>query len=307
MKYTDLFAEKRFNKDEQWLKDNLVYECIVGSQAYGLATPESDVDIVGLVMPKEEHLFPQRYGYILGYGQYPKFDSKEVKGPGKRIELTDSKHSDVEGEWVSLVRFFELCAYKGSPNLIETLFVRRPLVTFGTDIAWKLRDNKLKFLSMRTFSAFKGYCFAQIARIRRGAEKGVAETPKRQEYLDKFGYDVKMSYHPLRLLDQLNQLLDEGTIDLMRNKEECKAMRKGEWGDFKTFDRVMNERLQALEKKALVSNAIAPKPRLGELKVLLAECIEEWYGTEGAMQKQTDYVSVQELWNRLDKMEAKWK
>ncbi len=306
MRYTDLFAKERFTKEEQWLKDHLLYECVMGSQAYGLATPESDVDVVGLVMPREEHLWPQRFGYVLGFDTVPNFNSKEVKGKGKRIELgPESTHSDVEGEWVSLVRFFYLAGVKGSPNLIETLFVRRNLVTFSTNIGWMLRDNKQKFLSMRTFYAFKGYAFQQVARIRRCVERGKAETPKRQEYLDKWGYDLKMAYHPLRLLDQLNQLLDEGTIDLMRNKEECKAMRKGEWGDFKTFDRVMSERLEALEKKALTTNAIAPKPRLGELKVLLMNCLEEWYGSEGAMKKQTEYVSVQDLWDRLDKMEEK--
>lgn len=307
MIYTEVFARERFNKDEQWLKDNLLYECIMGSQAYGLATPESDVDIVALVMPKEEHLWPQRYGYIPGFETVPNFESKEVKGENKRIVIPDSTHSDVEGEWNSLVRFFYLAGVKGSPNLIEVLFVRRHLVTFGTDIAWMLRDNKHKFLSMRTFNAFKGYAFQQVARIRRCVERGKAETPKRQEYLDKFGFDIKMAYHPLRLLDQLNQLLDEGTIDLMRNKEECKAMRKGEWGDWKTFERVVSERLEALEKKALTQNAISPKPRLGELKVLLAECIESWYGSESGMQSQsTEYVSVKDLWERLDKMEARW-
>ena len=305
MRYTDLFAKERFGQDEQWMLDNLLYEAVMGSQAYGLATPESDIDIVALVMPKEEHLFPQRYGFIPGFDEVPNFESKEIKGKGKRIELTDSKHSDVEGEWVSLVRFFYLTGVKGSPNLIETLFVRRNLVTFSTDIGWMLRDNRQKFLSMRTFHAFKGYAFQQVARIRRCVERGKAETPKRQEYLDKWGYDLKMAYHPLRLLDQLNQLLDEGTIDLMRNKEECKAMRKGEWGDFKTFDRVMSERLEALEKKALTTNAISPKPRMGELKVLLAECLESFYGSEHSMKKQTEYVSVKDLMERLDKMEER--
>ena len=304
MIYTDLFVKERFQPNEIWLRENLLMECIMGSQAYGLATPESDVDIVAIVMPKEDHLFPQRYGFIPGFDDVPNFESKEVKGEKNRIVLTDSTHSDVEGEWNSLVRFFYLAGIKGSPNLIEVLFVRRPLVTFSTDIGWKLRDNRQKFLSMRTFHAFKGYAYQQVARMRRCVERGKAETPKRQEYLDKFGYDIKMGYHPLRLLDQLNQLLDEGTIDLMRNKEECKAMRKGEWGDWKTFDRVVSERLEALEKKSLATNAIPPKPRLGELKVLLGECIEDWYGSELGMQKQsTEYVSVKDLMERLDKME----
>jgi hypothetical protein len=303
--YTDLFARERFTKEEQWLKENLLYECIMGSQAYGLATPESDVDIVALVMPKEMHIWPQRYGYIPGFETVPNFNSKEVKGEKNRIELPDSTHSDVEGEWNSLLRFFYLAGIKGSPNLIEILFVRRNLVTFGTDIAWKLRDNAHKFLSMRTFHAFKGYAFQQLARMRRCVERGKAETPKRQEYLDKYGYDIKMGYHPLRLLDQLNQLLDEGTIDLMRNKEECKAMRKGEWGPWDKFQQYVLERLDILEKKALTQNAISPKPRMGELKVLLTECLEDWYGSETKMVKETEFISAKDVWQRFDKLEER--
>jgi len=127
-----------------------------------------------------------------------------------------------------------------------------------------------------------------------------------ERYYNHKSYDTKMAYHPLRLLDQLNQLLDEGTIDLMNNNQECKAMRKGEWGDWKKFERVMGERLEAIEKKALTQNAISPKPRLGELKQLLADSIEEWYGSEAGMQKQaTEYVSVNQLWEKFEALERK--
>jgi len=72
-----------------------------------------------------------------------------------------------------------------------------------------------------------------------------------KQYLNHKSYSTKMAYHPLRLLDELNQLLDEGTIDLMRNKDECKAMRLGEWGTWERYEKVITERIEALEQKAL--------------------------------------------------------
>lgn len=307
MIYTHLFAKDRFQPHEQWIKDNLLYECIMGSQAYGLNRPDSDIDIVALVMPKHEHLYPQHYGYILGFDQIPNFEHKDVKGEKNRIPLLQiSKHSDVEGEWNSLVRFFYLAGLKGSPNLIEILFVRKNLVTFSHKIGWMLRDNAQKFLSIRTFNSFKGYAFQQLERTRKDVQRGKTENPKRQHYLDTFGYDIKQSYHPLRLLDQINQLLDEGTIDLMRNKDECKIMRDGKWGSWDKFYNHIHDQLRLIEEKALKQNAISPKPRLGELKQLLADCIEEWYGNELNMQKSsTEYVSVKQLWDRLDRIEQK--
>jgi len=307
MVYTDLFVKEKFNKDELWIRENLIYETIVGSQAYGLNTPKSDVDIVALVMPREEHLYPQKFGYVLGFDNVPNFESKELKGEKSRIIIPNTE-TDLEGEWNSLVRFFYLAGLKGSPNLIECLFVRRHLVTFSTDIGWKLRDNRDKFLSMRTLMAFKGFAFAQIHRMRNDIKRGKTENPKRQYMLEQFGMDVKQGSQILRLLDQINQLLDTGTIDLMNNKEEAKSMREGTWGTWDRFEKYTLERIELLEKKSLTTNAISPKPRTGELKVLLTECIEEFYGSESGMQRTTnEYVSVKDLWDRLDKMEERLK
>jgi len=304
MIYTDLFVQEKFQKQELWIRENLLYECIVGSQAYGLNTPQSDIDIVALVMPQEVHLFPQKYGYVIGFDNVPNFESKEVKGEKSRILTPDGK-TDVEGEWNSLVRFFYLTGIKGSPNLIECLFVRRHLVTFGTDIAWMLRDNAEKFLSLRTVMAFKGYAFAQLHRMRNDIKRGKTENPKRQFMLEQFGMDVKQASQILRLIDQINQVLDNGTIDLMNNKEEAKSMREGTWGTWERFEKYALERLDILEKKSLNQTTISPQPRTGELKVLLANAIEQWYGSESGMKKQTtEYISVKDVWERLDKLEA---
>ena len=34
-----------------WLKDNTIFLSIVGSQSYGLSTPQSDVDYKGIAIP----------------------------------------------------------------------------------------------------------------------------------------------------------------------------------------------------------------------------------------------------------------
>lgn len=301
--YTEIFAQKRFEEHEQWLKDNLLYETIVGSQAYGLATPESDIDIVAIVMPLEQHIYPQRYGYVLGFDEIPTFENKEVKNEKRRILLEDGR--DVEGEWNSLIRFFYLTLVKGSPNLIECLYTERNLVTFSTDIGWKLRDNRDKFLSVRTFNAFKGYAFGQLHRMRLDINRGKTENPKRQSMLEQFRMDTKMGSQVLRLLDQLNQMLDDGTIDLMKNKEEAKAMRKGEWGTWERFQTHVVERIADLEMKAINQTKLAKEPRIKELKPLLKEALEDWYDNEVSASKRTEYISVKDMMQELEKMTSK--
>lgn len=302
--YTEQFAKERFNESEQWLYENLLYEVIMGSHAYGTQKKDSDFDIVCIVMNKHEHLFPQSYGYVLGFDQLPNFESKDVKGKQNRIILPNCKES--EGEWNSLTRFFYLSAIKGSPNLIETLFARRHLVKYGHNVAWMLRDNRRLFLSMRTFHAFKGYAFSQFHRMKNERKRGKAETEERQYYLDNYGYDVKKGYHTLRLFDLVEQMLTEDDLDLMRNKEECKAMRRGEWGTWEDYEKYVVNKIDKLDRMS-ENGYLSNRPRLEELHNLLKKCIEEWYGSETEMKRhQTEYASVKMLLDRFDKMENKF-
>lgn len=301
MIYTKLFAEKRFQQHEQWIPDNLLYETIMGSNAYGNNNENSDIDIVSIVMPKEEMINPYKYGYIIDFENYPNFKNKECKGEKDRVILENGK--PVEAQFVSLIYFFYMTGIKGSPNLFETLFVRENLITFNSKIGSMLRDNRKLFLSTRTFNALKGYTYQQIERVRKGYISGKSDNSTRQELIEKFKYDVKGASHPIRLINYLNQLLDTGDIDLMQNKEECKSIRNGTWGDFDKFVKITTERLEAIENKFLNQKVLSINPQSGSLKVLLQNCIEEFYGSESNLKNfQTEYISTKMVYDKLDEI-----
>lgn len=305
--YTHLFANQRFSPEEQFIKDNLLYEVVMGSQAYGVQTKDSDFDIVGVFMNRHQDLYPQQYGYILGFDEYKSFKTKECKHTNK-IVRPDGK--DIEGEWRALTYFFWLISEKGSPNLVETLFVRRALVKYSHEIFYKFRDNRKRFLSMKTFHAFKGYCFQQLSRLRNHKRtwdtEHKVENESRRCLYEKTGYDTKQAYHPLRLLDSIHQIITEGDLDLMRNKEECKAMRNGEWGDWKKFENYVDTRLKELENMATrITLAVPNRPQREVLHTFLDEAIEGYYGTHDKARKATEYVSAREVMDKLDKIEKK--
>lgn len=281
MNFTKYYVECGLLSDDRiWFKDNQLLETIMGSQAYGCQNKDSDIDFISIVMPKHEHLFPQQYGYILGFDSYPKWQSSELKGIDKKVVIAEK---EIEGEWVSLVNFFYKIAYKGSPNLVEVLFAKRHLVTFGNEYGWRLRDNRHKFLSMRIFHSFKGYCFQQLQRIKKCYITGRIDNKTRTELIAKFKYDVKMASHSLRLLDQIEQIITTGDLDLMRNREEVKAMRNGEWGPFEKFEKYVLDRLKVLEELALKKTVLPYRPPYEELKVLLLSMIEDYYGSVDKM------------------------
>lgn len=297
MNYSQWFAQNgKFQKHEQWLVNNLMLETIVGSHAYGCQNKESDYDVIAIVLPRYEHLYPQNYGFILGYDQLPDFKRKEFKG--KQKTMVEGK--PVEIEWISLIEFFVHAGLKGSPNLLECLFARKELITVGTKMGYYLRDKKRLFLSMKTFRAFKGYANGQMHRIRNREP----ETEDRQLLIEKYGYDIKMAYHTLRLLDQMEQILVDGDIDLMRNKEECKLMRAGEWGDFDRFDKEFQRRMDHTSQLS-TKCSLSPQPQEGSLKQLLNEILEEHYSQENSSRIQTEYVSAMEIKEQLNRIEQK--
>jgi hypothetical protein len=295
MNYTQWYAQNgKFQKHEQWLVNNLILETIMGSHAYGCQTPQSDFDIVGIVLPRHEHLYPQKYGFILDFDNLPNFKRKELKG--EKIFIGDKPF---EAEWISLVEFFIQAGLKGSPNLMECLFVKRELVTVGTKMGHYLRDNRRLFLSMKNFHSLKGYANGQMHRIRQRKP----ETDERKLVIEKYGYDIKMAYHTLRLIDQLDQILTTNDMDLMRNKEECKLMRKGEWGDFDRFDKEFQKRMDHLDELSRKCN-LPPQPQEGALKKLLMEILEEHYPSNSSENKTTEeYISTKDIKNQLDRIE----
>lgn len=292
MNYTQWYAQNgKFQKHEQWLVDNLLLETIVGSHAYGCQVEgKSDYDITAIVLPKHEHLYPQNYGFILGYDSLPEFKRKELKGKKTMIG-----EKPFEAEWISLIEFFVHAGLKGSPNLIECLFARRELVTVGTKMGWYLRDNKKLFISMKTFHSFKGYANGQMHRIRMRNP----ETDDRKALIEKNGYDTKMAMHTLRLLDQLEQILTIGDIDLMRNKEEGKLMRAGEWGDFDRFEKEFQKRMDYVTELSR-SCSLPPQPQEGALKKLLQEILEEHYSASNKSTQEDTYVSAKEIDSKLN-------
>jgi uncharacterized protein len=299
MNYTEEFIKAgKFAPEETFIKDNILLETILGSRAYGCDTETSDFDIVGIFMDRHQDLYPQNYNMILGFDNLGRFESKEIKGEGKRIILPNGK--ECEAEWHSLTNFFFLTGIKGSPPLVECLFTRRNFVTQATELGWMLRDNRRLFLSARTFQAFKGYSFGQLHRIRKGFLSGKSDNPKRQDLMDRFKFDCKMSYHLLRLIDEIEQILTTNDIDLMRNREECIAMREGRWGTFERLESHFNTKIEALEG-LLLKGALPMQPRTGELHQLLFNCIEQFYGSMDKF-KGTEYVSDKEIKNDLGDM-----
>lgn len=116
-----------------------IYETIVGSHAYGMSTPTSDIDKKGIAIPHLDHIL----------GLHP-FEQHEITA---------------DYTIFSLQKFIRL-ASDCNPNIIEMLYTDESDITFMHPVGVLLRDNRELFLSSKIKFTFSGYAFSQLQRIK---------------------------------------------------------------------------------------------------------------------------------------------
>lgn len=114
----------------------IIFKAIVGSQAYGTNTPESDIDIKGVYI--------QNQSDILGYKKY----QEQV------IINKDECYYEIG-------RFLELLQ-KGNPTMIELLFSPEDCILEQTSLWTILKSYANHFITQECKNSFVGYAQAQI-------------------------------------------------------------------------------------------------------------------------------------------------
>jgi len=263
----DQLRERGIIKDyPRFLKSNVHYETIMGSIAYGVSGDSSDFDVYGFAIPPKNILFPHLDGYIPGFGaQPPKFDQFQ-KHHLMDKDAEGGKGREYDLNIYNIVKYFDLCM-GCNPNMIDSLFTPRRCVLHSTHIGELVRDNRKLFLSKLCWHKFKGYAYSQMQKMKSQTRIG-----KRAEVVQEYGYDLKFAYHMVRLMHEVEQILEENDLDLERNREQLKSIRRGEW----TLEEVENYfavKEEVLEQ-AYAKSDLPHKPREAEIKDLLVHCLE---------------------------------
>jgi uncharacterized protein len=258
-------------KPPRWLPGNVQYETIMGSVAYGVSSDTSDVDVYGWAIPPKDDIFPHLRGEILGFGRQAKRfeqyqehhveDRDALAGHGRTYDLT------VFG----IVKFFRL-AMENNPNILGSLFTPATCVLYSTKVGNLVRENRRLFLHKGCWPKFKNYAYSQLHKI---ASKEA--TGKRAQLVAQHGYDSKFGYHVVRLVTEVEMILTEGDLDLQRNNEQLKAIRRGEWTE-ERLRRWFAEKESQLER-AYAESTLRPTPDEDRIRALLLTCLEEHYGS----------------------------
>lgn len=228
---------------EPFWEHSLIYRVVIGSQAYGLANAQSDLDTCGVCIP------PRRY--LLGLTP---FEQHVAHGTERDTVV------------YALVKFARL-ALECNPNIIEALYVEPRHILHCDVYGEQLRAARQLFLTRQAGQTFSGYAISQLRRLERhhrwlvnppehqptqeefggrategrykfrdhdseAAYRGALKhwnhyqvwrrdrNPARAELEARYGYDTKHAMHLLRLLRMGMEILETGKVHVYRPDRE---------------------------------------------------------------------------------------
>ncbi len=281
-------------KPPSWLASNTIFLTQMGSVAYGVATEDSDVDIYGTTVPPKRIVFPHLAGEVFGFGakkeRFEQFQQHHVVDPS----ADGGKGRMYDFTIFNIVKTFNL-TMQNNPNCLDALFVPQFCILHITQAGNLMRENRHKFLHKGCYYKLKGYAYSQLHKMTTKDPKG-----KRQEIRKKYGYDVKFAMHTVRLLDECQQILATGDLDLQRNREQLKAIRRGD-----VSEEEIRQWASAKEKdleKLYAESKLPYSPDEGKIKQLLLDCLEEHYGSlkDAFVNPNAEKIALQQIQEILD-------
>jgi len=100
---------------------------------------------------------------------------------------------------------------------------------------------------------------------------------KRVKSIKKHKYDVKFGYHLVRLLEEAEMLLTEHDLDIQRNRELLKSIRRGEWS-LEKLEEYFNRREKELQT-VYDKSTLRYSPDEKAIRNILYHCLEMQYGS----------------------------
>ena len=154
----------------------ILFKAIVGSQAYNLATEESDTDRRGVYLETSEQI----YGLKKAEPSHFPEDPNDTTYPFKHF--------------ISLLS-------KGNPNIIELCFLRDEFIEYIHPLFKKyVIDSRERFISKTLVKSYLGYATHQMHLVEKNG----------RERYSVNNYDGKAAMHMARLFLQLNNLVSIG-------------------------------------------------------------------------------------------------
>ena len=202
------------------LEEFIIYRCVMGSQAYGLETEESDIDRRGI------YLAPTELQWSL-FGAPEQFEDNAAQAC-----------------YWELQKFLTM-ALRANPNILECLY--SPIVEKTTRLADELLKIRASFLSQMIFQTFNGYALSQFKKIE-------------QDLRNQGAARWKHAMHLLRLLLTGAAALREGRVPVRveAHRDRLLTVKRGElpWAEVNAWRKELHRDFES----ALAETKLPERP-----------------------------------------------
>lgn len=199
--------------EEYDLYQHVIYCCLVGSRAYGLATENSDEDRRGIYLPPA-----QMHWSLFGIPE--------------QLENTETD----ECYW-ELQKFLTL-ALKGNPNILECLY--SPIVESITELGQELLGLRQSFLSKLIYQTYNGYAIGQFKKME-------------QDLRNQGKIKLKHAMHLIRLLlSGICALRDKYIpVDVGEHRQQLLEIKNGimPWEEVNRWRLILHDQFEQAFKK----------------------------------------------------------
>jgi predicted nucleotidyltransferase len=271
MKLTDIQPK---NDEQEMALRNCIFFCRTGSQLYGTSTPESDDDFTGIFVPDRDYVIGKKKA--LTPAGNPSGDTLEQIEFNTNPSTSRKRNTkdDVDCMLFSLDKWTTMCA-NNNPNRLEVFFAPKNCILHMTELGGRLFAARDNFISLDSYNSFKGYSHEQMRRLKlkSGNNNG------RQDLIEKYGYDVKMASHNIRLYMECIQLLKQGSIEFPLSESGfILDMKRGKV----TYEEFIakSEQLAALCDAVYANSKLPAHPNLDAINKLQISIYEDFWGAK---------------------------
>ena len=224
-------AEAHLHREQSRFYDRIIYQCVIGSRAYGLSNENSDVDRRGIYLPRAQ-------------------DHWSLFGVPEQLECESTQ----EAYWE--YQKFLILALKANPNALECLY--SPLVEKQEPAAGPLLENRHIFLSQLVYQTFSGYVTSQFKKL---------QTDIRNQGQVKW----KHAMHLIRLLICGTEILKNHhvVVDVGQHRQMLLEIRRGEikWDQLDELRKTFQKEFE----RAFSSTSLPERPDYARANELLIQ------------------------------------
>ena len=245
-----------------------IFKFVSGSQAYGTAQPDSDLDLRGVFIAPLESAFSLFQTSFVGNGSLrdnlnramQHAESSDLVATIKDLEQalqTDQgdlnlsvgtvKNPVGDDELQELRKFLKL-ASDNNPNIVEFLYVDR-LILHASPIWEQIRNNRQLFLSKKAKFTFAGYSHAQLHRIKmhRGYLLNPVPKPDRKDFGLPVGSKIPKEVQNIVLTIPIEYLATDAQEMMLKEKQYASTMKN--YQSYKKWETERNLKRREIEAK----------------------------------------------------------